>query len=58
MGSDFRLRFLRSELFDAAKAAKKIVGFLDLLLEYYGEFALRRPIRLSDLGKEATEKVN
>ena len=55
MGSDFRLRFLRSELFDAAKAAQKIVGFLELLLEYYGEFALQRPIRLSDLGKEATD---
>jgi hypothetical protein len=55
MGSDFRLRFLRSELFDAPKAATRMVGFLDMLLEYYGTVALQRPIRLSDLGKDAME---
>jgi hypothetical protein len=52
---DFRLRFLRSELFDVSKAAEKIVGFLELLLEHYGEVALQRPIRLSDLGKDAMD---
>ncbi|KAG7373943.1 hypothetical protein IV203_013038 [Nitzschia inconspicua] len=54
-GSDFQLRFLRSTLFDAAHAARKLVGFLDLLLEYYGIVALQRPIRLSDLGKDAMD---
>jgi hypothetical protein len=55
MDADFRLRFLRSELFDAPKAARKIVGFLDLLREYFGDFALQRPIRITDLGKDAMD---
>jgi hypothetical protein len=55
MGSDFRLRFLRSELFDAPKAATRMVGFLDMLVEYYGTVALQRPIQMSDLGKDAME---
>lgn len=52
---DFRLKFLRAELFDPKRAAIRLVKCLDLLLEYYGEDALRRPIMLSDLGKEAME---
>jgi hypothetical protein len=52
---DFRLRFLRCELFDARKAAIRMVKFLDMLMEYYGKLALERPIKLSDLGKDATE---
>ena len=34
----FRLRFLRFTLFDARKAADKIVKFLDVALELFGEF--------------------
>lgn len=55
VGADFRLRFLRSEMFDATKAAKRIVGFLDLMLEYYGTVALQRPIRMSDLGRDVMD---
>lgn len=47
-GDDFRLRFLRLELFDVTKAAQRIILFLDLLLDYFGVYALERPIRLSD----------
>lgn len=54
-GSDFRLRFLRCEEFDAAKAAKRIVVFLDLLFENFGLDALIRPIRLTDLSKTELE---
>lgn len=54
---DFRLKFLRSELFDPKKAAIRLVNFLDLVLEYYGTEALRRPIMLSDLGKEEIESL-
>lgn len=51
-GDEFRLRFLRCELFDVKKAAKRFVRFLDLLLTLFGDYALRRPIRLSDFSKE------
>ncbi len=54
-GSDFLLRFLRCEEFDAAKAAKRVVLFLDLLFEYFGPDALQRPIKLSDLSKTELE---
>ena len=51
-GIDFRLRFLRCDLFDVKKAAKRLLKFLDLVLELFGDYALRRPIRLSDFSKE------
>ena len=51
-GDDFRLRFLRCELFDVTKAARRIAKFLDFLLELFGDFALQRAIRLSDFDKE------
>jgi len=45
---EFRLRFLRCDLFDVGKAAIRMTKFLDLILELYGKYALRRPIQLSD----------
>lgn len=50
--NEFRLRFLRCELFDAKKAAARIVKYLDLVCETWGPYALTRPFRLSDLTKE------
>jgi hypothetical protein len=50
--ADFRLRFLRCDLFDAKKAALRIVNFLDLLLEIFGDFALRRPIQMTDFNRD------
>ena len=47
-GVEFRLRFLRCELFDAKKAAKKMVSFLNYALDFFGEYALMRPIQISD----------
>lgn len=46
---DFRLRFLRSDNWDAKKAASRFVSFFDLKLELFGEAKLSRNIRLSDL---------
>ena len=48
----FRLMFLRSELFDAKKAALRIIKYLDVVLEICGEYTLRRPIQLTDFSKE------
>lgn len=50
--ADFRLRFLRCELFDIRKAAQRMLKFLDIAKELFGVYALRRPIRLSDFSKE------
>lgn len=49
---DFKLRFLRCEFFDAKKAAKRMCTYLDLMVELFGEYALDRPISLSDFTKE------
>ena len=56
-GDDFRLRFLRVELFDVKKAARRILVFLDLLLDLFGDYALERPIRLSDFSEQEIEFV-
>ena len=47
----FRLRFLRCELFDIQKAITRFISYLDLSYELFGEVALKRPIRISDLSK-------
>jgi hypothetical protein len=49
---DFRLRFLRAALFDIPTAAKLLAKFLDLALEFFGPFSLRRPVTLADFTKE------
>ena len=49
---EFRLRFLRADLFDANTAALKMVNFLDLISEVFGDFALRRQIQMSDFSRE------
>lgn len=49
---DFRLRFLRCEIFDAKKAAIRMVTFLDFLDDLFdGNYVLRRPIEITDLSK-------
>jgi len=49
---DFRVRILRCELFDIQNSARKLVDFLETAVELFGEYALRRPIRLSDFTEE------
>ena len=45
---EFRLRFLRCDLFDPQKAANRMVNFLDIMLDLFGDYILKRPILLSD----------
>lgn len=45
---NFRLRFLRAELFNAKKAAKRMTTYLDLLLKNFGNEVLQRPLRITD----------
>lgn len=54
-GTDFRLRFLRADLFDAKKAAARLVKYLEVGLELFGQFALERPIHISDMTREEME---
>jgi hypothetical protein len=46
---DFRLKFLRANLFDATKAAWNFTRYLELLFKYYGQEALTRPLLFGDL---------
>jgi len=51
--AEFRLKFLRCELFDAKKAAARLVSFLDFLMDVFDdkEDLLLRPMRMSDFDK-------
>ena len=46
---EFRIRFLRTEFYDAQKAAVRYFKYLNLLYKTFGDCALRRPLQLSDL---------
>jgi len=49
----FRLRFLRADLFDTREAARRMCGYLDLILKLFGIEVLKRPLRTTDFkGKE------
>ncbi len=48
----FRLMFLRSEYFDAEKAATRLVKFLENKVRFFGEETLARPIYLSDFNED------
>ena len=53
---DFQLRFLRYELFDISKTAKKIIDFLQQSVELFQTTAvIKRPIQLTDLGKDGLD---
>lgn len=49
---DVRLRFLRAELFNPAKAATRMAQFLDNTRDFFGPHTLKRPIRLSDFTRK------
>ena len=53
---DFRLRFLRIELFDIQRAALKLVSYLNTVWELFGIYALYRPIQLSDFSDAELQK--
>ena len=56
-GMDIRLRFLRCDLFDVSEAAQRMMRYLDLTQELYGDIALIRPIQLCDLGNQEMEML-
>ena len=48
---DFRLRFLRCELFHVDKAVVRFINYLNLSYELFGAVALIRVVRISDMSK-------
>ncbi len=54
---DFRLRFLRCDLFDTKKAAIRFVEFLDLVSDLFGDYVLRRPIQITDFTWEEMQAM-
>lgn len=48
----FRLRFLRCTNFDIPISARRIVEFLEIGVDLFGEIVLQRPFRLSDFSKK------
>jgi len=55
---DFRLRFLRAELFNSRKAALRFANFLETALVFFGPQGLQRPIRLSDFNRQELRVLN
>jgi hypothetical protein len=51
---DFRLQFLRTELFDTHKAAIRLVKYCTLIKQFFGPIGLQRPVQISDLGRYVT----
>jgi len=54
--TDFRLRFLRAELFDAREAARRMTAYLNLIDKLFGIEVLKRPLRTTDF-KSKEEKA-
>ena len=52
MDKDFRMRFLRSTLFDAKAAATKMVQFFEMKRDLFGQGKLARDITQNDLSRE------
>ena len=52
-GRNFRLSFLRADLFDPTKAAMRLVNFMNWNLKFFGPDTLSRPVYLSDLEEES-----
>jgi hypothetical protein len=49
---EFRIKFLRAELYDFHKAAIRVTKWLDLLKKYFGDVALTRQIKFVDLTQQ------
>jgi hypothetical protein len=54
---EMRLQFLRVDFFDIKKTASRINSFLNCHEEYYGNYALERPIQVTDFTKDELKIV-
>ena len=53
---NIRLRFLRCEHFNAQAAAKRMLNFLELAAEVFGDYVAERPIRMMDFFDPKNER--
>lgn len=53
---EFRLRFLRCELYECKKAAERLVRYTNFIYDEYDMEVLERPLRLSDLENKTGKK--
>ena len=53
--NEFRIMFLRCELFDVPNAARRLILFVELMYELYGDIGIQRRIRIDDM---STREVN
>lgn len=54
---DVRLRFLRCECFAIDKAVQRMVSFLELTADLFGDYVAERPIQLSDFNTKEEESA-
>ncbi|KAG7369266.1 hypothetical protein IV203_032009 [Nitzschia inconspicua] len=52
---DFRLKFIRAELYQIPKAVNRFLAYLDVTYHHFGQEVLLRPILQLDLTKEEVE---
>ena len=55
--ANFRLRFLRTENFDAKKAAVRLMKFMNVMLQFFGADALYRPVKITDFTRSELKKM-
>jgi hypothetical protein len=55
--NDFRLKFLRADMYHARKSAHRYLRCLECLLKYFGPYALQRPLMYNDLCKESQDAI-
>jgi len=48
---EFRIMFLRCGLFDISNAARRLIDFVELMYELYGDVGIQRRIRIDDMSK-------
>lgn len=56
--SDFRTKFVYVENFDAPKATKRMISYLELAKQLFGVQALHRMVQWADLSPKALELMN
>jgi len=49
---DFRIMFLRCEFFNIKKSARRLLLYMELLYELFGDVGMQRRIQMSDLNEE------
>lgn len=55
---EIRLRFLRAESFKVTEAVNRMLNFLELASDLFGDFVAKRPIQVSDFSRKELPGLN